>query len=646
MSLNGASLANLYRSGFTSALRVGHSKIEVDYHDHNDPALFVLDAHEPRDLIDFWNLRAIRRHVVPVPVPWIEHLSEFSKEFIVKNHRPLPGNPHGVMIRATVMFARSIPRDDIERLHTDHFRVDVADANVRQDWYPSIWRPSPGFTVREMRPTLSAAEKTFDVSFIAEKPEVRFDCLYPEFADEYGNENRWANVVRLRDRTYKDQIATAFPCDYKNPTFPKFCLGGEHLLPTTEGLVIFPQYRNIPELWEIPDGTTAINNWLKTHGIKAVLSDAGRATQQIIQTLGGFWGVASFAHADIVKWLNEISRRPISRSAHHQEFKNRINNATKINVWRRQNFKTLVERNAVELGLELKCTKCSSWSWYPLKQLDYQMSCSLCLRQFRFPIIDPSASSNSRWAYRLIGPFALPDYANGGYAASLSIRFFSEIVGKHDRANVTWSAGQELELAPEDKVESDFILWYQRKVLSGNDHPTELVFGEAKSFRGETSEEKRAKRDAFQADDVERMKKLAVRFPGSILVFSTMKQADELSRDEVARIAKLAEWGREYIKERRQTRAPLIVLTGTELFAPFSLQDAWKKMGGRHAQLIETGWVRTDNLRVLADLTQQLYLNMPSYGTWRDAKWKRRVERQKARAAQAAATQEESPAPT
>lgn len=643
--LTGASLVDLYRSSFTSALRLGHSKIEVDYHDRSDPTLFVLDAHESRDIIDFWNLRAVRRHVVPVPVQWLGDLSEFCREFVVKNYRHLPGNPHGVMIRATVMFARSIPTDDIERLHTDHFRVDVAGANVRQDWYPSIWRPSPEFTVREMHPTLAAATKTFDVPFIAEKPEVRFDCLHPEFADEYGNQNRWANVVRLRDWTHKDQIATAFPCDYKNPTFPKFGLGGEHLLPTTEGLVIFPRFRNLPERWEMPDGSTAINSWLKTHGIKAVLSDAGRATQQIIQTLGGFWGVASFAHADIVKLLNEISRRSISRSAHHQEFKNRINNATKNDIWRRQNFKTLVERNAVELGLELKCTKCSSWSWYSLKQLDNQMNCGLCLRQFRFPIIDPSAGSNSRWAYRLIGPFALPSYANGGYAASLSIRFFAEIVGKHDLADVTWSAGQELELVPKNKVEADFILWYQRKVLFGTDHPTELVFGEAKSFRGETSEEKRGNRNAFQSDDVERMKKLAVRFPGSILVFSTMKQADELSRDEVSRIAKLAEWGRDYIRERRQTRAPVIVLTGTELFAPFSLQDAWEKMGGRHAQVIGPGWVRTDNLRVLADLTQQLYLNMPSYGTWLDAKWKKRAERQKARAAQAAATQEESSVP-
>ena len=286
----------------------------------------------------------------------------------------------------------------------------------------------------------------------------------------------------------------------------------------------------------------------------------------------------------------------------------------------------------MELGLELRCTKCSSWSWYSLKQLDYQMTCSLCLRQFGFPIIDPSASSNSKWAYRLIGPFALPNYAHGGYAASLSIRFFSEIIGRTDQADVTWSAGQELELAPKDKVESDFILWYQRKVLFGNDYPTDLVFGEAKSFRGETSEEKRANKDAFQADDIERMKKLAIHLPGSILVFSTMKRADELSREEVAKIAKLAVWGREYLKDRQRTRAPVIVLTSTELFAPYSLHEAWRKVGGRHAELIEPGWVRTDNLRVLADLTQQLYLNVPSYGTWLKAKWKKRAARKKAHA--------------
>ncbi len=337
--LDGAGLTNLYKSGFTSALRLGTSKIDVRSYDDSDPAIFLLDAQQSRDLIDFWNLRAIRRgNVVPVPVQWLKDLSEFCKEFMVKNYRPLPGNSHGVMIHPTVMFARSIPTADIDRLHAEYLHVDTAGGNLRQDWYPAIWRSRSGSSSRLMRPTLSAQEKTYDIPFVDEKPQIRFDCLVPDFAEQYGNQHRWANVVRLRDWTLKNQIARAYPCDCRDPKFLKFGLGGEPILPTMEGFVIFPRYKNIPEVWKIQDGVAAIKDWLKTHGIAAVLSDAGRVTQQIIQTVGGFHGVRSFAHADIVKFLNEISRRPISRSAHHKEFKNRIQGATKEDIWRTKNF--------------------------------------------------------------------------------------------------------------------------------------------------------------------------------------------------------------------------------------------------------------------------------------------------------------------
>lgn len=636
ITLNGATLNELYQSGFTSALRVGHAKIEVDFHDHNEPILFVMNAHYSRDIIDFWNLRAVRRQVIPIPIQWINDLTDFCKSFITDNYRPLPNNQHGVMTHSTVMFSRSIPTAEITPFYERHFRVDIQGASLIQDWYPPVWRPSPSFTVREMRPTLTALQKRIDIQVTNERPEIRFDNLYPEFSEEYGNSNRWANVIQLRDWTNEDRIATVFPCDYKKPEFPKFGFGHSPALPTTEGFVIFPHYRSSSEYWVLEDGSTIINNWLKARGVQATLSDAGRATQQIINTLGGFWGTGSLAHQDIVKYLNKISRRPGSRSAQHQEFRNTIEGAIKGNIWRKRNFETLVERNAVELGLELCCSKCSSWSWYSMKQLDDQMSCSLCLKQFSFPTIDPGHKKNSRWAYRLIGPFALPNYANGGYAAALSIRFFASVISRLRDTDVTWSAGQELNFAPNEKLESDFIIWYQRKAMFGNNYPTDLIFGEAKSFRGETSEERKAKSDAFEVEDIERMKKLAIRFPGSILVFSTMKKAEHLSEKELVRIRKLAEWGREYVRDRQQTRAPVIVLTGTELFSAYSLHLTWGEIGDRHAQVIQHGMTKLDNLRVLADLTQQLYLDMPSYGEWSRARWEKRAARQLARTNQVA----------
>jgi hypothetical protein len=181
-------------------------------------------------------------------------------------------------------------------------------------------------------------------------------------------------------------------------------------------------------------------------------------------------------------------------------------------------------------------------------------------------------------------------------------------------SKTTWSPGQELTFSDGKKVEADFLLWYQRKQMFGTDRPTQIVFGEAKSFG----------KDAFKEDDVQRMKLFAERYPGSVLVFATMKESSELSEDEIKRIRKLAVWGREYDKERQETRAPVILLTGTELFTPYHLHQSWKEKGGKHTQLVEPAYVHLDNLKTLADCTQQLYLDMPSYGAWREEKWKKR----------------------
>ncbi|AGA07743.1 hypothetical protein C770_GR4Chr2835 [Sinorhizobium meliloti GR4] len=617
IALDGEALAKLFQSGGKTALRMGHSKLNVDYHDHSDPALFVLDATKPQDLIDFWNLRATRRNVLPIPVQWTEELSIFVNEFIKLNHRPLPGNPNGVMIHPHVMFARSISTGAVDRIYHNYFKSEINGAVVRQDWYPQFWRPSPSFAVRQMRPILSADSKTIDLPTDPQKPDLRFEGLHPEFVSEYGNDHRWANVVKLREWGLNDQIATVYPTNHRRGLFARLNFATDDLLSTTEGLVVLPKYRGMSQFWRLLDGATAIRQWMETQNVKSSPSDAGRATQQIVQTLQGFWGVASIAHPAIVQLLNEISRRPGSRSIQHQEFQNRIRNANKDNIWRHKNFETLVQRNAVELGLEIKCEKCSSWSWHPLKDLGYTVNCGLCLQSFAFPIIDPTSSQHTRWSYRLVGPFALPDYARGGYAAALTLRFFSNVLGQMDQAQITWSAGQELELGPKRKAEADVILWYQRKQTFGNDYPTEAVFGEVKSFG----------REAFTQDDVDRMKVLAEHFPGSIIVFATMKEASELSRQEIARMRKLAAWGREYLPQQHRTRAPVIVLTGTELFTAHHLRSEWEAKGGKHAEIAAHGWVRFDNLRHLADYTQQLYLGMESYHGYLDKRWQQRRAR-------------------
>ena len=142
-----------------------------------------------------------------------------------------------------------------------------------------------------------------------DNPEIRFDPLFPdfisnpEFASEY-NLYRVANVVRLqdwsdeeyvvrvRDRIDNDQIATVFRCNYKSPSVPKFqpefLQDEQYILPTTEGLVIFPYRENFSELWNLVDGTTAFNQWLTAKQVPAIRSDAGRANTTDHSDIGRF----------------------------------------------------------------------------------------------------------------------------------------------------------------------------------------------------------------------------------------------------------------------------------------------------------------------------------------------------------------------
>lgn len=123
-----------------------------------------------------------------------------------------------------------------------------------------------------------------------------------------------------------------------------------------------------------------------------------------------------------------------------------------------------------------------------------------------------------------------------------------------------------------------------------------------------------------------RLKRIANKFSGSVFVFSTMKE--RLSSSEKKLIRSFALWGREY-NEYGESRAPVIVLTAKELFARHDLSIEWKKQGGKHASLIEAAYIRFENLRVLADLTQHLYLDLASYGDWWHKKLEKRMKKRK-----------------
>jgi hypothetical protein len=278
-------------------------------------------------------------------------------------------------------------------------------------------------------------------------------------------------------------------------------------------------------------------------------------------------------------------------------------------LFSRAELHEFTKSNVMRVGLSVSCPNCSKENWYSLSDVDYDITCERCLKKFSFPQTDLKFNE-SDWRYRVLGPFSVPNYADGAYATALTLRLF-DITLNASHAPTTFATGLDISYG-ERKFEVDFAGWYHEGKKFWIDPGPVVVFGESKSFGAEI----------FKERDIERLRIMADAIPGSYVVFSAMKK--QLSESERNRIRKFAQWGR-VPQKNGQPRAMVIVLTGTELFADHDLRQTWKKTGGAHAAMVKHPSVHIDDLWILAEITQQLYLGLPDYWEWRRKRRRSRI---------------------
>jgi hypothetical protein len=326
----------------------------------------------------------------------------------------------------------------------------------------------------------------------------------------------------------------------------------------------------------------------------------------VFASLQGFWGSHLIADRETLRLLDKMSKSVRKHAdGKIEEFPDR---SVEVKCWKalvdrraqrglpRVDLEGFIKANIFRLGLVLECPNCQKGNWFGIEALQLQLTCERCLKIFEFPQAGLNFAKTP-WHYRVLDPYSIPDYAGGAYATVLALRAFTVGFGAHD-INLTYATGLNLTVDDQRPFEIDFTFWYQRRRILDLEEEPVLVFGEAKSFAAESIKEK----------DLSRMRKLAEKFPGAFLVFATLK--DELSDAEKVAIGQLATWGREQLSDRRP-RAPVIVLTGLELFSSWHIKHSWKEHDGRHAKFVEPPSVRLDNLWTLANFTQQLYLGLP-----------------------------------
>lgn len=573
---------------------------------HNDLTIHFFDSSKTVDVIDFWNLGLWKMNVIPVDISWASSFAPFLQEVITKNYRPIPGNAFGTKFTTHVEFGRSVSDSDAKAASSLLRDVPPGSLGYPLEYAQPFWAQHYSRRLFKPRPVrLTAAEEDFELNTGADSTYVSVPSLAPEFAQRFGaaeNHARWANVIRIIRSSDGSDRAPVYPTNVRNADRPRISFGGSSGIVAREGFVLQQEHRRLRNSLQLYRHEDAVIAWLKERGIEAEVSSAGRNAEQVIRSTGGL-DSGLLAHEGTLQLLDRMAKTVHAlRDGTAAQFPDRT---ARIGEWKevigrrreelpRVALSDFTDRNIIRLGVAVSCPRCEQENWYDLTRVDYRLQCERCLGEYNFPQGDLRYGEQD-WRFRVVGPFSLPNFAHGAYSTALTLRvLFSGM----NRATMTWCPALNLKRAGAT-LEVDFVAWYCQERFSSDDRAPSIIFGEAKSFGT----------DALQNKDTERMRELGELFPGSFLLFSTMKR--HLSPNEKSRLQRLARWSRVPAKNGLP-RAWVIVLTGHELFFTWSVGHTWKKLGGKHAQIAEFEHTHLGDPATLADLTQQLYLDLPS----------------------------------
>jgi hypothetical protein len=587
--------------------------------------VFFLDANKVEDIIDFWNLRALGKPVVPAPKQLTKNpqLNNYVIGFLKEYRKPWPHDPK-VCDRASFVRARNCSMEEMQAYATS-LKIDRNPDDPSSDgflslqhWYPRIWdewaRDKDGASPDDL---YAKESESVDIGETNEL-KSRIPSVLPSFAQPHGyhGEARCANEISFSFYGKREYLAEVFPkAAGKNFLRAISELGsvGEWRV-GRNGLVKLVKYE-FTSTRNIPTAERVFFAWLSDLGWTAKLSPPGMLAKQLYRKTDGYPQIlADEKMLGLLEHMNGGSVRrdgsPTDEDVVKQERDveiGEVKSRLRRDMFEGRLHESLVSMGAFKMGLRVQCTECQRQSWFPLDSIRDTFTCPKCLTVF--PAI--GNLGDSKWCYKTAGPFSVPRYGEGAYAVLLSLQVF----GDHKlRMHVTPVMSFTAEAPGKKPWEADFALFWQETIFG--EERSGLLIGECKSY------------GPFDKRDYIRMRSLAKMFPGAVLVFSTLRKA--LSPTETAEIGKIAKAGRKYWKAEQPTNA-VLVLTGTELFADFPPPFCWDETTRKRFEYVH-------GLFDLCDATQQLYLGLPS---WRTV-WHEQFEKRRARAIAKAQAQQPS----
>ena len=271
---------------------------------------------------------------------------------------------------------------------------------------------------------------------------VEFETLSPDFAEQYGGHDlRWVNSVRL-SAYGSEGVATVFPFNTFDTSWPRLGFGGDPIVIGSEGWSFAQRYKRSSQTIMLHSQEEAVIGSLKLKGVDATLSEPGHIAKQILEHLRGLWGVHLLADIETLKLLNAMAgglrrRKSLRKNvgqgreeADDEESEELFDRRSKpLRAWidlvsRRSRslpkvtLEQFTERNVIRVGIETSCPHCQATNWHGINSASYELTCERCLKTYPFPQAE-LRKDNKNWAFRVIGPFSVPDYDGGPTGPSL-----------------------------------------------------------------------------------------------------------------------------------------------------------------------------------------------------------------------------------
>lgn len=570
-----------------------------------DSFCLLMDAGNFADIVDYWNLRALGRSVLPIPKQFVEtpEYLELVRDFIKSRYRVSPHNP-SVTYGTSIVRGSSSTMAELEalanKLDLKSLIPDQPNAHTvsLQHWYPRIWDEWAMGKDGATPDTIVAATEEFP--FQNTDGDVSFPIVRPEFiADHLSETPRFANEIYPKFYSQGGEtLANVLPYDHGKEVLR--AVGGlsihadEFRIGRT-GLIHFVRW-GVDTRWKVPSAEKVFLAWLKDKGFEAKLSSCGRLAKELYAQLRGWTSVLT--HEELLKLLEKMNRGgEEGKGMPLPEVKNRLGTISPEGDL----YTALVERRVFQLGYKTQCVHCLRASWHDLKSFATQLVCPLCHKELD-AISAVDSANHGIWHLKTAGAFSLSNYGEGSYTVLLLQRFFERDSSLQDTEIVSFSAKD----SAGKEIEADYgLMW--RDTVFGETYDG-MLFAECKSY------------NQFEDRDFQRMRTLAKRFPGAILTFATLRKT--LEPREIKQIRRIYDAGMKRWKTDRPLN-PVLLLTGNELFSVTGPPYCWDGMA-------VPDWAKRPNgILRLCNSTQAIYLGVPHW----DHTWQSQYEKKKARKA-------------